>query len=114
MANGKQTEDVQGAIDALERRAAHLSNLVHPQPGERPYRTAHWRDEVELRAVRMGVKALRDRQARGPDNEAVVAMLTSCSELLAELRDSERVSPRLLARAEGLQERLDVMLEALT
>jgi hypothetical protein len=114
MANEKKgTEDVQGAIDAVERRVAHLATLVHPEPGERPHRSAHWRDEVELKALRLGVKALRERLLRGPDGTGVVDLLTSTVELLGDLSELVDSRPNMRARIEAQIERIEAILEAM-
>ena len=80
-------EDVTLALDTLERRIAHLSILLNPPPGQRPHRTAHWRDEVEQRSLRLAAKALR--QYRGDDGrDRLIAMVTRSVERLQSLLDS--------------------------
>jgi len=112
----KQADDLGGAIDAIERRVAHLSTLVYPDPGVRPLRSAHWRDEVELKALRVGVKAIREKQARaGAEDEhretVLLKGLTDALDLLERVVGERRVSSMLLAEAERLIERLDVVIE---
>ena|SRR5690349_8943232 len=49
-------EDIDLAIETLERRVVHLSDRVHnPPPGKPPF----WRDEAELKALRIAVRAIK-------------------------------------------------------
>lgn len=55
----KSPVDFAGFLDTLERRADYLSRIVHPEPGSPQRRSAHWRDEAELKAIRYSIKAIR-------------------------------------------------------
>jgi len=56
--------DYAGALDTLERRAEYLSRIVHPDPGTQQRRTAHWRDEAELKSLRVAIRAVRAQRDR--------------------------------------------------
>lgn len=98
-----QHEDMEGAIETVERRVAYLSNkIVHPPEGTTPVRSAHWRDEVELRALRLAGKALREKRDRQTDEAKLVALL---GDLAAFLDDSS--DPRAAVLLDRIDERLE-------
>jgi len=113
-----QTEDIEGAIDVVERRAAHLATLVHPAPGHQPYRSAHWRDEVELRALRLAARALRDRAAeKSGDREreaaALAGSLVEALSILGRIVDGGRIGPALMAEVDAFIERSETLLDSI-
>jgi hypothetical protein len=105
-------EDTTLALDTLERRIAHLSILLNPPPGQRPHRTAHWRDEVELRSLRLSAKALK--QYRGDDGrDKLVALVARTAERLQQLLDSGALPVRQQELAQRMVEDVDAVLEGI-
>ncbi len=114
----KASEDIPGAIEAMERRAAHLSKLVHPEPGDQTHRNPHWRDEVELKALRLGIKATKEYAARvgaapasGSLSDDVLKLLTDVADVL-ELVQESGMQPSLQTKVDALLERLDATVDA--
>lgn len=107
---GGPGEDVQLALDTLERRIAHLSALLNPAPGTRPHRTAHWRDEVELKSLRLSVKALRAYQQA----DLAVGMLSTTVETLQQVLDSGALPVRQQEDLRRLLRQVDDVLEVMT
>lgn len=107
---GAPGEDVQLALDTLERRIAHLSTLLNPPPGTRPHRTAHWRDEVELRSLRLSVKALRKYHQQ----DEAVGMLGTVHDQLLQLMESGALPVRQHEAVDRLAQLVDQLLERLT
>lgn len=79
------SEDIDGAIEALERRAAYLSDQMDRQPG-------HWRVGAELKAIRMGIKATREyadkRAGRPQPDEPTLKLLVDVLDLLDDLAEA--------------------------
>lgn len=99
MGNEKEKIDFAGHLDTLERRASHLSGLVYPDPGARPQRAAHWRDEIELKALRAAIPALREKRDRETKDDATSKLLFDTLEMLETLEDDDTVR-RLVKRIE--------------
>ena len=109
MTTQQPTEDMQLALDTLERRIAFLSDIIHhPGPDKR---TAHWRDKAELDALRISVKAIHRMKDEPVNvvtlNEAAEAM----EQMLDRVRDEGVVKEGELERWCTAFERLDAMIE---
>ena len=109
MTTQQPTEDVQLAIDTLERRIAFLSDIIHhPAPDKR---TAHWRDKAELDALRLSLKAIKRMKDEPVNVETLNEAAEAMDQMLERVRDEGLVKPGELERWGVAIERLDAMIE---
>jgi len=96
--------DYAGALDTLERRADYLSRIVRPEPGSSNGRAAHWRDEAELKSLRLGISCIRERRDRSETDKLLVDAIEAASEHVDDIshpRTSRLLSDALRALEKG-------------
>lgn len=82
MTQHKPPVDFAGYLDTLERRADYLSRIVHPEPGSPQRRSAHWRDEAELKAIRYAITCVRRSRDSEKLDTLVLDALTRAHEAI--------------------------------
>lgn len=104
-AQTKPPIDYAGHLDTLERRADYLSRIVHPEPGSPVRRSAHWRDEAELKAIRHSIKAIRRERDAKSRNELILQALDLAAERID--RDSNPFAATVIDEARTAMRELD-------
>ena len=103
--NTNPTEDVDGALDTLERRADHLSKRVH-QTADKP---PHWRDEVELRSLRIAIRSIRRVHKMA---DPVVIMTDAAEAMEAMISEMASQGHAIDEQWSDALDRLDVYIES--
>lgn len=104
-------EDIQLAIDTIERRIVFLSDIIHhPAPDKR---TAHWRDKAELDALRISVKAIKRMVEEQSNLQTLVDAAEAMEQMLDRISETGVMRSGELERWGDASERLDAMIESI-